>query len=76
MAKTNQEPITRSLYLPYKFLESTLSDEKLFLEIVSAKNLSRPNEPTNQPIRAQLCSFTCTFLCSEEFLTKMAESVR
>ena len=29
-----QEPITRSLHLPYKLLESTLSDEKLFIEIV------------------------------------------
>ena len=28
-----QEPITWSLHLPYKPLESTLSDEKLFIEI-------------------------------------------
>ena len=35
-----QEPITRSLHLPYKPLESTLSDEKLFIEIVLAQNLS------------------------------------
>ena len=27
-----QEPITWSLHLPYKPLESTLSDEELFLE--------------------------------------------
>ena len=38
-----QEPITRSLHLPFKHLESTLSDEKLFIEIVFAENLSRPN---------------------------------
>ena len=38
-----QEPITRSLHLPYKPLESTLSDEKLFIEIVFAQNLSCPN---------------------------------
>ena len=30
-------------HLPYKPLESTLSDEKLFIEIVFAENLSRPN---------------------------------
>ena len=36
-----QEPITRSLHLPYKPLESTLSDEKLFIGIVLAQNLSR-----------------------------------
>ena len=29
-----QEPITRSLHLPYKPFESTLSDEKLFIEII------------------------------------------
>ena len=38
-----QEPITQSLHLPYKPLESTLSDENLFIEIVFAENLSRPN---------------------------------
>ena len=38
-----QEPITRSLHLPYKPLESTLSDEKLLIEIVFAENLPRPN---------------------------------
>ena len=43
MNKTNQEPITRSLHPPYKPLKSTLSDEKLFIEIVLAENLSRPN---------------------------------
>ena len=36
-----QEPITRRLHLPYKPLEPTLSDEKLFLGIVLAQNLSR-----------------------------------
>ena len=36
-----QEPITRSLHLPHKPLESTFSDEKLFIEIVFAQNLSR-----------------------------------
>ena len=38
-----QEPITRSLHLPYKPLESTLSDEKLFIDVDFAENLSRPN---------------------------------
>ena len=38
-----QESITRSLHLPYKPLESTLSDEELFIEIVFAENLPRPN---------------------------------
>ena len=37
----SRSPITWSLYLPYKPLESTLSDEKLF--IVFVQNLSRPN---------------------------------
>ena len=32
-----------SLHLLYKPLESTLSDGKLFIEIVFAENLSRPN---------------------------------
>ena len=36
-----QEPITWSLHLPYKSLESTLSDEKLFLEIAFAEYFSR-----------------------------------
>ena len=34
----NQEPITRSLHLPYKPSESTLSDEKLFIETVFWQN--------------------------------------
>ena len=38
-----QEPITRTLHLPYKPSESTLSDEKLFIETVFGQNLSRPN---------------------------------
>ena len=38
-----QEPITRSLHLPYKPSESTLSDEKLFIETVFGQNLSRTN---------------------------------
>ena len=38
-----QEPITRSLHLPYKHLESTLSHEKLFIEIAFAENLSHLN---------------------------------
>ena len=38
-----QEPITRSLHLPYKPSESTLSDEKLFIETVFGQNLPRPN---------------------------------
>ena len=41
--RNRREPITRSLHLPYKPLESTLSDEKLFIEIVCAENLSRSN---------------------------------
>ena len=36
-----QEPITSSLHLPYKPLESTLSDEKLFIEIAFAEYFSR-----------------------------------
>ena len=36
-----QEPITWSLHLPYKPLESTLSDEKLFIEIAFAEYFSR-----------------------------------
>ena len=47
-----QEPITWSLHLPYKPLESTLSDETLLIEIVFAENLS--------------CSFTYAFSCSED----------
>ena len=39
-ATRSQEPITRSLHLPYKPLESTLSHEKLFIEIGFAENLS------------------------------------
>ena len=39
----SRSPITQSLHLPYKPLESTLSDEQLFIEIVFAQNLSRPN---------------------------------
>ena len=42
-ASKHQEPITRSLHLPYKPLKWTLADEKLFIEIVFAENLSRPN---------------------------------
>ena len=42
-ANQSQEPITRSFHLPYKPLESTLSDEKLFIEIGFAENLSRPD---------------------------------
>ena len=38
-----RSPINRSLHFPYKPFESTLSDEKLFIEIVFAQNLSRPN---------------------------------
>ena len=37
----NQEPITWSLHLPYKPLESALSDEKLFIEIAFAEYFSR-----------------------------------
>ena len=33
----------QGLHLPYKPLESTLPDEKLFIEIVFAENSSRPN---------------------------------
>ena len=40
---TSQEPINRSLHLSYKPSESTLSDEKLFIETVFGQNLSRPN---------------------------------
>ena len=57
-----QEPITRSLHLPYKPSESTLSDEKLFIETVSGKIchvLMRNNQSTNQ-CAAQSCSFTFT----------------
>ena len=36
-----QEPITWGLHLPYKPLESTLSDEKLFIEIAFAEYFSR-----------------------------------
>ena len=36
-----QQPITWSLHLPYKPLESTLSDEKLFIEIAFAEYFSR-----------------------------------
>ena len=36
-----QEPITWSLHLPYKPSESTLSDEKLFIEIAFAEYFSR-----------------------------------
>ena len=39
----HQEPITQSLHLPYKPLESTLSDEKLFIKIVFVENLSCSN---------------------------------
>ena len=38
----HRNPITQSLHLPYKPLESTLYDEKLFIEIVFMQNLSRP----------------------------------
>ena len=58
----NTSPITRSLHLPYKPLESTLSDEKLFIEYFSFKichALMRNNQSTNQ-CAAQSCSFTCT----------------
>ena len=41
--RCNQEPITRSLHLPYKPPESTLSGEKLFIETVFGQNLSRTN---------------------------------
>ena len=37
----DQEPVTWSLHLPYKPLESTLSDEKLFIEIAFAEYFSR-----------------------------------
>ena len=37
----HQEPITWRLHLPYKPLESTLSDEKLFIEIAFAEYFSR-----------------------------------
>ena len=37
----NQEPITWSLHPPYKPLESTLSDQKLFIEIAFAEYFSR-----------------------------------
>lgn len=33
-----QEPITQSLHFPCKPLKSTLSDEKLFIEMVFAQN--------------------------------------
>ena len=36
-----QEPITWSLHFPYKPFESTLSDEKLFIEIAFAEYFSR-----------------------------------
>ena len=36
-----QEPITWILHLPYKPLESTLSDEKLFIEITFVEYFSR-----------------------------------
>ena len=36
-----QEPITWSLHLPYKPLESALSDEQLFIEIAIAEHFSR-----------------------------------
>ena len=36
-----QVPITWSLHLPYKPVESTLSDEKLFIEIAFAEYFSR-----------------------------------
>ena len=39
----SQEPITRSLHLPYKPSESTLSDEKIFIETLFGQNLSRTN---------------------------------
>ena len=39
----DRSPITRGLHLPYNPLESTLSDEKLFIALVFAQNLSRPN---------------------------------
>ena len=39
--KQNQEPITWSLHLPYKPLESTLSNEELFIEIAFAEYFSR-----------------------------------
>ena len=59
----DQEPVTWSLHLPYKPLESILPDEKLFIEIVFAKichALMFNNQSTNQST-AQSCSFTCTF---------------
>ena len=55
-----EEPITRSLHLPYKPLESTLPDEKLFTEIFFPENLSRQhalmrnNQSTSQSA-AQSC---------------------
>ena len=40
-AKENvRSPITRSLHLSYKPLESTLSDQKLFIEIVFVQNVT------------------------------------
>ena len=36
-----QEPITWSLHFPYNPLESTLSDEKLFIEVAFAEYFSR-----------------------------------
>ena len=49
-----QEPITWSLHLPYKPLESTLSDEKLFIETAFAEYFSRLL--SSHPIRAELWS--------------------
>lgn len=51
VAGLSQEPINRSLHLPYKLWESTLSRFKLFIELISAETLSRPignnkSEPT------------------------------
>jgi len=40
LERCHQEPITWSLHLPYKPLESTLSDEKLFIEIAFAEYFS------------------------------------
>ena len=40
-ATESQEPISWSLHLPYKPLESTLSDAKLFIEIAFAEYFSR-----------------------------------
>lgn len=51
VAGLSQEPINRSLHLPYKLWESTLSRFKLFIELIFAETLSRPigdnkTEPT------------------------------